>query len=139
MPIAVGAEALPVVTARTCLPYWLEAAGWLEAILSDATAAAMGRLPSAAIKREIPFALGALQVMFSMQCVEYGLGSAAHNMHHLSRASALTTASRAAWLHNRLLLDCIAHAGIVIRYTPCTHRGSLGSPHCTLSPCVQGA
>ncbi len=27
-------------------PHWLETAGWLTALLSDATAAAMGRLPS---------------------------------------------------------------------------------------------
>ncbi len=33
-------------TARACLPYWLETAGWLAALLADATAAAMGRLPA---------------------------------------------------------------------------------------------
>lgn len=31
---------------RACLPYWLETVGWLAAMLSDATAAGMGRLPS---------------------------------------------------------------------------------------------
>ncbi len=34
-------------TARACVPYWLESTGWLAALMSDATAAAMGRLPSA--------------------------------------------------------------------------------------------
>ncbi len=33
-------------TARACLPYWLETAGWLAALLADATAAAVGRLPA---------------------------------------------------------------------------------------------
>ncbi len=40
---------LPAQTGATVgayAPYWLEAAGWLAALLSDATAAAMGRLPS---------------------------------------------------------------------------------------------
>ncbi len=37
---------LPAATARACLPHWLEAAGWLAGLLSDATAAAMGRLPA---------------------------------------------------------------------------------------------
>ncbi len=32
--------------ARACLPYWMEMAAWAAALLSDATAAAMGRLPS---------------------------------------------------------------------------------------------
>ncbi len=32
-------------TARACLPYWMEMAAWAVALLSDATAAAMGRLP----------------------------------------------------------------------------------------------
>ncbi len=40
------ASALPAATARACLPYWLEATGWAVALLSDATAAAMGRLPA---------------------------------------------------------------------------------------------
>ncbi len=40
-------DSLPVPTARACAPHWLEAAGWLAALLSDATAAAMGRLPAA--------------------------------------------------------------------------------------------
>ncbi len=40
------ASALPAAVARACLPYWLEAAGWAVALLSDATAAAMGRLPA---------------------------------------------------------------------------------------------
>ncbi len=42
-----GANAeLPAATAQACLPYWLETAGWLAALLSDAAAAAMGRLPA---------------------------------------------------------------------------------------------
>ncbi len=40
-------DSLPAPTARACVPYWLEAAGWLVALMSDATAAAMGRLPAA--------------------------------------------------------------------------------------------
>ncbi len=40
-------ESLPAATARDCAPHWLKAAGWLAALLSDATAAAMGRLPAA--------------------------------------------------------------------------------------------
>ncbi len=39
-------DSLPAATARVCAPYWLEAAGWLTALMSDATAAAMGRLPA---------------------------------------------------------------------------------------------
>ncbi len=38
---------LSVATARACAPYWLESTGWLAVLMSDATAAAMGRLPSA--------------------------------------------------------------------------------------------
>ncbi len=38
--------ALPAATARSCLPHWLEAAGWATALVSDATAAAVGRLPA---------------------------------------------------------------------------------------------
>ncbi len=37
-------DSLPDATARSCVPYWLEAAGWAVALLSDATAAAMGPL-----------------------------------------------------------------------------------------------
>ncbi len=40
-------DTLPAATALACAPHWLEAAGWLVALLSDATAAAMGRLPAA--------------------------------------------------------------------------------------------
>ncbi len=40
------ADSLPAATARSCLPYWLETAGWAAALLSDATAAAMERLPA---------------------------------------------------------------------------------------------
>ncbi len=40
-------DSLPAATARLCAPHWLEAAGWLAALMSDATAAAMGRLPAA--------------------------------------------------------------------------------------------
>ncbi len=46
LPKMEDANSLPPVTARACLPYWLEAAGWAAALMSDATAAAMGRLPS---------------------------------------------------------------------------------------------
>ncbi len=41
-----GPSALPVAAARACLPYWLEAAAWVVALATDATAAHMGRLPS---------------------------------------------------------------------------------------------
>ncbi len=41
---AEDASGLPAATSRACLPYWLEAAGWAVGLLSDATAAAMGRL-----------------------------------------------------------------------------------------------
>ncbi len=37
---------LPTSTVQACLPYWLETAGWAAAVLSDAAAAAMGRLPA---------------------------------------------------------------------------------------------
>ncbi len=40
-------ESLPAATARACAPHWLAAAGWLAALMLDATAAAMGRLPAA--------------------------------------------------------------------------------------------
>ncbi len=40
------AASLPAATARACLPHWLEAAGWAVALMSDAAAAAMGRLPA---------------------------------------------------------------------------------------------
>ncbi len=36
----------PAATALACLPYWMETAAWAAALLSDAMAAAMGRLPS---------------------------------------------------------------------------------------------
>ncbi len=39
-------ETLSAATAQACLPYWLETAGWLAALLSDAAAAAMGRMPA---------------------------------------------------------------------------------------------
>lgn len=32
-------------TARACVPYWLESTGWLAVLMSDATAAAIVRLP----------------------------------------------------------------------------------------------
>ncbi len=41
-----AAASLPAATARACLPYWLEAGGWAAALMLDATAAAMGRLPN---------------------------------------------------------------------------------------------
>ncbi len=40
------ASALAVSTARACLPHWMEAAAWVVALATDATAAHMGRLPS---------------------------------------------------------------------------------------------
>ncbi len=40
------AHACPAATARSCLPHWLEALGWAVALMSDAAAAAMGRLPA---------------------------------------------------------------------------------------------
>ncbi len=46
LPAPEHADSLPAATARACLPHWLEAAGWAAALMSDATAAAMGRLPS---------------------------------------------------------------------------------------------
>ncbi len=46
LPTTEHADSLPAATARSCLPHWLEAAGWAAALMSDATAAAMGRLPS---------------------------------------------------------------------------------------------
>ncbi len=48
-PQALVLSMLPAPTGTTvgaCAPYWLEAGGWLTALLVDATAAAMGRLPS---------------------------------------------------------------------------------------------
>ncbi len=36
---------LPEAAVQACLPYWLEAAAWAVALMSDGTAAAMGRLP----------------------------------------------------------------------------------------------
>ncbi len=47
LPKLKDADALPPATARSCLPYWLEAVGWAAALMSDAAAAAMGRLPAA--------------------------------------------------------------------------------------------
>ncbi len=46
LPKTKYADSLPAATARSCLPHWLEAAGWAAALMSDAAAAAMGRLPS---------------------------------------------------------------------------------------------
>ncbi len=40
------ASSLPTATALSCLPYWLEAAGWAVGLRSDAVAAGMGRLPA---------------------------------------------------------------------------------------------
>ncbi len=45
VPREAHVASLPAATARACLPYWLEAGGWVVGLLSDATAAAMGRLP----------------------------------------------------------------------------------------------
>ncbi len=44
--------ALPASTVQSCMPYWLEAGAWLLGLMSDGTAAAMGRLP--ATQREGP-------------------------------------------------------------------------------------
>lgn len=44
--------ALPASTIEACLPYWLEAGTWLLGLMSDGTAAAMGRRP--ATQREGP-------------------------------------------------------------------------------------
>ncbi len=38
---------VPPATACACLPYWMEMAAWAAALRLDATAPAMGRLPSA--------------------------------------------------------------------------------------------
>ncbi len=46
VPDAADADELPAATARTCLPYWLEAGGWAAALQADGVAAAMGRLPA---------------------------------------------------------------------------------------------
>ncbi len=46
VPDSKKAFALPKETVVACLPHWLEAAGWTAALMSDATAAAMGRLPA---------------------------------------------------------------------------------------------
>ncbi len=46
LPTTEHVDPLPAATARSCLPHWLEAAGWAAALMSDATAAAMGRLHS---------------------------------------------------------------------------------------------
>ncbi len=67
---------LPVATARACAPYWLEAAGWLVELLSDATAAAMGRLP--ATKRSTAVYRSTLDVVVSVvaywgRCMQPGL------------------------------------------------------------------
>ncbi len=41
-----GMQGLPGATARACLPHVQEAAGWAVALMVDATAAGMGRMPS---------------------------------------------------------------------------------------------
>ncbi len=46
VPRQAAVDFLPLATTRACLPHWLEAAGWAVALMSDATAAAMGRLPA---------------------------------------------------------------------------------------------
>lgn len=45
--------AVPPATARACLPYWMEATAWAAALLSDATAAAMGRLPASEAPNQV--------------------------------------------------------------------------------------
>ncbi len=46
LPSTLDVAALPPAVARVCLPHWLEAAGWVVGLLSDAAAAALGRLPA---------------------------------------------------------------------------------------------
>ncbi len=50
---------LQEATARACIAFRLEAAGWLVALMSDATAAAMGRLPSTKVPQRVRSLLAA--------------------------------------------------------------------------------